>query len=225
MNLSLPVSELQDYLVRQMAHFFPDGQDTKAEVRRAFSQALERQEYCFSHISVPGYTKDGAPYFSHMHSDQYSSFLYYLANSLWKMGGDERVCSKLVVLNRALHGCWMSYKGGLPDIFVLVHPVGTVLGNASYGDYLVVLQNVTVNTARDEDGGAAPHLGRRLILFAGAKIIGNQTVGDNVTIGVDAVVHKRQIPSNTLVYRDEMGQIRMKSHTERPYFYDYFKKE
>ena len=60
-------------------------------------------------------------------------------------------------------------------------------GKCGYEDYLIVLQNVTVNTGGDEP----PHLGKRLILFAGAKIIGNQPVGDNVTIGVDAVVHKK----------------------------------
>ena len=42
---------------------------------------------------------------------------------------------------------WCSYKNNLPDIFVFMHHVGTVLGNANYSDYLVALHNVTVNTA------------------------------------------------------------------------------
>ena len=32
----------------------------------------------------------------------------------------------------------------MPDKFLLVHPLGAILGDASYGNYLVVYQNVTV---------------------------------------------------------------------------------
>ena len=225
MYMSLTKRMLQDYIVRQLDMFFPDEISARDAIfHAAFDLALERQEFCLSHISLPGYTRDGSANFSHLYADQYSTFLYYLSNSIWQMHGDERICSKLILLNKMLNGCWFSYKAKLPNIFVLGHPVGTILGNADYEDYLVVFQNVTVNTdyTKTED---APHLGKGLILFAGAKIIGGEPIGDHVTIGVDATVYKQEIPSNTLVYRDRSGTICMKEHGERSYFYDYFKRD
>ena len=90
-----------------------------------------------------------------------------------------------------MNGCWFSYKALLPDIFFLDHPVGTVLGNAKYSDFLVVTQNVTVETNYDEIGNSAPYLGKGLFLSAGAKIIGNKPVGDRVSLGVDTVVFNK----------------------------------
>lgn len=167
--------------------------------------ALERLEFCFKHIVVPGYNKNNMPYFYHLHSDQYCTFLYYLANSLWKLSGNKPLCDKLILLNRSLHGIWISYKGELPAVFLLSHPLGSVLGNASYSDFLVVAQNVTVNTASDAAGNKKPVLGKGLYLSVGAKIIGDQPIGDRVTIGVDTCVYKREIPADHIVYRDENG--------------------
>ncbi len=50
----------------------------------------------------------------------------------------------------------MTYKCKLPKIFVFYHAVGSVIGNADYSDYLVVFQNVTINTALDQNGETAP---------------------------------------------------------------------
>lgn len=170
--------------------------------------ALERVEYCFSCIKLKGYQKEGQAYFYHLHSDQYSQFLYYLANSIWTLQGDSSVCDKLILLKRSLHGIWFSYKGSLPDVFLLCHPVGTVLGNAVYSDYMVVLQNVTVNTGAEKDGEVVPpHLGKGLFLSAGAKIIGREPIGDYVTIGVDTCVHDKKLENNTLIYRASDGRV------------------
>lgn len=71
--------------------------------------------------------------------DQYSVFLYYYANCIWKLDGNMRFADKLILLNRTLSGMWCSYKNNLPDIFIFMHSVGTVLGNANYSDYLILL--------------------------------------------------------------------------------------
>ena len=177
MEISICKEDLQYYVAKQLEYKFPDRKshlDFKDIInKRAFEEALERIEYCHKHIKVRGYAieKDGVKYtfFNHLNSDQYSQFLYFFSNSLWKKGGDPDICSKLILLNRDLSGCWFSYKAKLPDIFLLCHPVGSVLGNrnVAYSDYLVVLQNVTIN------GNDVPlKLGKYLFLGAGAKIIG-----------------------------------------------------
>lgn len=92
----------------------------------------------------------------------------------------------------------------------MAHPVGTIIGNAVYSDFLVIFQNVTINTDQKEDGSPAPELGKGLFLGAGAKIIGNKPVGDCVSIGVDAVVYNREIPDNSVVIKNEQGVVEVK---------------
>ena len=100
-----------------------------------------------------------------------------------------------------------SFKAGLPDIFLFGHPVGTIIGNASYSDFLVVFQNVTINTGTESGNGEALKMGKGLFLGAGAKIIGNSPIGDRVSIGVDAVVNQRRIEDDSVVLRNEQGEI------------------
>ena len=216
MQLSIPADELKAYLARQLDHFFPDGYRLEgADVDRAFELGLQRLEYCFSHISFPAYNDGKQTYFSYMHSDQYAQFLYFFSNSLWKDSQNRVLCDKLIGLNKALNGMFFSYKGKLPDIFFLAHPVGTILGNADYHNFMVVFQNVTVNTAEGPNGETAPSIGQGLFLGAGAKVIGNKRIGNGVSIGVDAVVYDQEIPDDMVVTRREDGSVRIEKRKKK----------
>lgn len=216
MQLSLERRELLRYIGCQLDHFFPDKYKLQGkDVETAFDLGLERLENCFKYITFPAYcNQKDQTFFSHMHSDQYSQFLYYFANSLWDLSENKPLCDKLIFLNKTLNGMFFSYKGKLPDVFFLAHPVGTILGNASYDNFLVVFQNVTVNTDIAEDGTAAPKLGKGLFLGAGAKIIGNKPIGNGVSIGVDALVYDQEIPDNKVVIRAENGNIIVKDRNK-----------
>lgn len=213
MELSISQEDLKEYVRRQLAAFLPDSYDfVGGDVDTAFALALERTEYCFEKITLRGYTvaAGGGRWqakFSHLHSDQYSQFLYYLSNSLWRTSENMVLCSKLINLNKILNGMFYSFKGGLPDIFLLGHPVGTIIGNACYSDFLVILQNVTVNTGTESGTGRDLKLGKGLFLGAGAKIIGNSPIGDRVSIGVDAVVNQQAIPADSVVLRNDRGEV------------------
>jgi len=204
MILSLSSGELKDYVRAQANHFFPDKYDfSGADVDAALQTALFRTENCFSHISHPGYHDPaGNVTFSHLHSDQYASFLYFFGNSLWQHSQNKVLCDKLLLLNRTLFTLFISYKCQMPEHFFLGHAYGTILGNAKYNDYLAVFQGVTVNTASDEDGNPAPELGRGVFLGAHAKVIGNKPIGDRVSIGVDVTVYNKEIPDDSVVIRD-----------------------
>lgn len=204
MILSLPKKELLTYIDRQGSHLFPDDiRIAGTDVEEAFSTALDRLENSIQAVTLPGYhDRQGNATFSHMHGDQYAQFLYFLGNSLWNLSQNRPVCDKLLSMNRALFSFFLSYKCKMPEHFVLGHPIGTILGNADYGDYLVVFQGVTVNTDADEKGNPAPHLGKGVFLGAHARIIGNRTVGNHVSIGVGAMVYQQDIPDDSVVYYD-----------------------
>lgn len=227
MILSLDKDELQNYLIWQIDYRFPDRKSHfdfhDHMIAKAFDEGLERTENCFNHISIRGYEKDGECYFNHLHMDQYSQFLYFFSNSLWKLTDNQELCSKLILLNRDMSGCWFSYKADFPDIFALVHPVGTVIGhvNVEFSDYLMILQNVTINSLPD----TTLKLGKGLLLAAGAKIIGGGYIGDRVSIGAGTTVKNPNVPDDYIVYRDDVtGAIVQKPNNKTNCFVqDYFK--
>lgn len=199
MHLSLPKAAFKRYVRDQLAHFFPDGVDLEGnDVDAAFDLALDRAEFCFRHIAMRGYTVDGQANFSHLHSDQYCQFLYLLGNSLWQVSQNKPLCDKLTLLNRSLHGIFLSYKLNLPKIMHLEHAIGSVLGHANYSDFLVVLHNVTVNSQ-------SPTIERGVMLGAGAMVLGNKTIGARSSIGANSVVFNRDIPPDSIVYTDADG--------------------
>lgn len=212
MVLTLEKKELRNYLEKQLEIFFPDGLTEKyykgTDIDKALEAALERLEYCFKHIKRVAYSDEkGQTFFSHLHADQYAQFLYYFMNSLWKESENKIICDKVLQLNKCLNNFFVSYKCSMPDIFFLGHPIGTILGNAVYSDYLVVFQNVTINTGDKE---MTPKLGKGLALMSGAQIIGDEPIGDWVTVGVDAVVYKQVIPKNKTVIRNIEGKIEIR---------------
>ena len=217
MILTLPKNELKYYLGKQLENFFPDGLTEKyykgRDIDIALDLALQRTENCFKHINNAAYSDEkGQTYFSHLHSDQYSQFLYFFMNSLWQESENKNICDKIILLNRTLNSIFVSYKCALPDIFFFGHPVGTILGNAKYSDYLYVSQNVTVNTGEGGKKSLIPELGKGLFLAPGAKIISDEKIGDRVALGVDAVVYKQEIGDDKLVIREETGNIVIKEN-------------
>lgn len=221
MILSLQTEELYEYLKRQLDAFFYDKYKFQGEdIRIAINLALERLEFCFSHITLPNYnTEYGDVLFNHLHGDQYAQFLYYFSNSLWKLSQNKPICDKIIQLNKLLNGVFITYNAGLPDIFAWVHPIGTVLGNAEYSDYFVCNQECCVGTRlnRGKDG-KTPKLGKGLFLGAGSKIIDYQeAIGDRVMIGAGTTLFKGPISDDSLVFRDRNGALRIMAHSKENY--------
>lgn len=183
------------YTCSQISALFPTGKSVSPrELDRDVSPALDRLEFCFRRIAHPSYCDNGEARFDVLNSDQYCHFLYFLANTVHARGGPESLCQRLFCLNKALHGFNCMYDTQLPSVFWIIHAVGTVLGKASYGSHLVVRQNCTVGAL----GGHYPVIADRVVLSAGASIIGRCDIGRNVMIGPGCCVLNQKIPPNTL---------------------------
>ena len=180
-NTSITSTDLKKYIETQIFHLMPDGIFTNGMIKDDDIQiALNKCENCFKHIINGAYSdENGNTFFSHLHADQYAMFLEFLANYIWKEREEKIVCDHLMYLNRILHGFMMSYKCHLPDIWWLGHPVGAVIGNAEYSDYLYISQNSTINTGPlAEDGSCTPKIGKYFSMGAGAMLY-NTALEDN----------------------------------------------
>ena len=73
------------------------------------------------------------------HADEYASFLFFLSSQAWRDGNSE-LAELAYLLNRRLNNFDCFYTRQMPDVFHLEHPVGSIIGQAKSGEYLVVYQ-------------------------------------------------------------------------------------
>ena len=79
------------------------------------------------------------------------------------------------------------------------HGMGVVFGEtAVVGNYTLIYQGVTLGGTGKEIGKRHPTLGENVVVGAGAKILGNITIGAHVRIGANSVV-LRDVPSDCTV--------------------------
>lgn len=103
-----------------------------------------------------------------------------LSTWLWGKGRLCRIVS--VIYKRKINvrfSCFLSPQAQIGEGLKLPHPVGIVIGDG-----------VTIGAGRVGEGvnGLYPKIGNDVIIYAGAKVIGNINIGDGAVIGANAVV-------------------------------------
>jgi serine O-acetyltransferase len=83
--------------------------------------------------------------------------------------------------------------------FFIDHGMGVVIGETTeIGENVTLYQGVTLGGTGIERGKRHPTLGDRVIVGAGAKVLGNIRIGSNVKIGAGSVV-VHPVPENCTV--------------------------
>jgi serine O-acetyltransferase len=210
-------ADLLRYVVWQLEHFFPDGKNADAIniLRPYMDVALDRLAHCIG--AIRSWKQDE---FDHLHSSQYTTFLYYLSNTIWKATGNDSLCAKLFGLNKALNGIDLFYEIEMPPVFFIGHSVGIVFANATYGNYLVVYQNSTVG----KNHGIAPVLGEGVIMYPNTAIIGCCEVGDGTVLSQGVSLINAHTPGHCTVYAGQAGTVVCKP-TSRNILVDIFREK
>ena len=82
--------------------------------------------------------------------------------------------------------------------FVIDHGVGVVIGEtAVIGDDVLIYHGVTLGGKTLDPVKRHPTVGDRVIIGAGAKLIGNISIGNDCRVGANAVVTK-DMPAGTV---------------------------
>ncbi|MGQ0512027.1 MAG: hypothetical protein ACT4P9_15610 [Betaproteobacteria bacterium] len=154
---------LAEYLERQLAHFFPDGRETLAGLKRHVDEALARLETCINGVRVwePGR-------FDPLHTEQNTVFLYYLANTVWRRERDAALATRVYYLNKSLNAFNCYYEVELPEVFFVGHSLGIVLSRARYARHFAVYQNSTVGW----NAGAGPEFEEGVVMFPNTFVLG-----------------------------------------------------
>jgi len=88
----------------------------------------------------------------------------------------------------------------LPDSTILPHPVGIVISpTAEIGENVRIYQNVTIGWTLGDENETAAKIEDDVIIYAGATIIGDITIGEGAVVGANAVVLDDVEPGSTVV--------------------------
>ena len=121
-----------------------------------------------------------------------------ISHWLWNRGA--RVAARVFAeLTRILTGVEIHPGAILGSGLFIDHATGVVIGEtAGVGDDVTIYHGVTLGGSGNDTGKRHPTIGDRVIIGAGAKVLGAIKIGDDSRIGANAVVVK-EVPSSSVV--------------------------
>jgi serine O-acetyltransferase len=123
---------------------------------------------------------------------------HLVSHWLWERGAKVAARS-LGEITRILTGVDIHPGAILGTGLFIDHATGVVIGEtAEVGDDVTIYHGVTLGGTGADTGKRHPTIGDRVIIGAGAKILGAIKVGDDSRIGANAVVVK-DVPSSSVV--------------------------
>ncbi len=133
-----------------------------------------------------------------------------LSHRLWSSG--HRLAGRVVsAAVRVLTGVDIHPEARIGPGLFIDHATGVVIGQtAEIGADVTIYQGVTLGGTSLERGKRHPTVGDRVVIGAGAKVLGPVTVGDDSRIGANAVV-VRDVPRDSVVV-GVPGQVIARSH-------------
>ncbi|GIW10794.1 MAG: hypothetical protein KatS3mg061_1851 [Dehalococcoidia bacterium] len=157
-------------------------------IKRDIQAALERDPAARSALEVvlayPGF-----------HARQ----IHRLAHALWR----RRIplLPRLIShLGRALTGIEIHPGAQIGEGLFIDHGMGVVIGEtAVIGDDCTLYQGVTLGGVSTRRTKRHPTLGNRVVVGAGAKLLGSIEIGDDVKVGAGSVVVQSVPPNATVV--------------------------
>src|SRR3974390_749289 len=133
-----------------------------------------------------------------LYSGLHALWWYRIHHWLWKHGW-LFLARALSQFARWISGVEIHPGATIGRRFFIDHGMGVVIGEtAEVGDDVTLYQGVTLGGTSLSKGKRHPTIRDRVVIGAGAKVLGNITVGENCRIGAGSVV-LRDVPANSTV--------------------------
>lgn len=125
-----------------------------------------------------------------------AAVLYRLERALFLDDPGNPLLGHLAALMRIRTGIELYYSTDIGPGLNVQHGTGIIVGPRNrVGRNFMIHQCVTIGQQRAWSPDESVTIGDDVILFAGAKVFGNITIGDNVWVGANAVVVKDLEPN------------------------------
>jgi len=193
LTLSHDRKQIKHYLEKLLSNNFIF--ENKCCIPQGFlERSFDRIEYSFERINKKYYQDNNIPNFNLQNSDHLAAFFYFLSRESYENSRQE-LAEQFFILNKNFNSLDLFYEVKLPDVFLFVHPVGSVIGAAEFQDYLCIYQNVTIGANLDNQ---YPIFRGENILFSGSSVLGNSDVGKNSILGSKAFIIDTVVQSNSI---------------------------
>ncbi|XCP85360.1 hypothetical protein ABXS75_00680 [Roseburia hominis] len=190
--------EIFELVNHQISNFWLSG-GVPEEAYSSLKKALIRTEYNFSHRKGSIFQSDGQAAFHVTHSAQYAVFLCTYANQLY-LDEYQDAADNVYYLNKIMNSVDWFYAVQFPSIWSAEHPLGSVVGRATIGEYLFLYQGTTIGGNRKNGKLSYPTLGDSILMYANSKILGDSHIGSNVIVSANAYLLNESIPDNCIVF-------------------------
>ena len=136
-------------------------------------------------------------------------FFHRIAHALYTVG--LYFIARLVAdISRTITGIEIHPGAKIGKRLVIDHGVGCVIGETSViGDDCIIFHGVTLGGLKFDPVKRHPTVGNKVLIGAGAKVLGPINVGDNSKIGANAVVVK-DVPEGATIVAPLSVQMPMK---------------
>jgi serine O-acetyltransferase len=132
------------------------------------------------------------------YSGLHAIICYRLTHALWKLGFP-LLPRWLSQFGKFVTGIEIHPGATIGESLFIDHGMGVVIGETTViGNNVTLYQGVTLGGTGKEKGKRHPTLGDDIVVGAGAKVLGNISIGGNSYIGANAVVIK-DVPANSTV--------------------------
>ena len=127
--------------------------------------------------------------------------LHRISHRLWKSRFSLKFLARVLSqIGRVLTGIEIHPGARIGNGVFIDHGMGVVIGETTeIGENCLLYQGVTLGGTGKEGGKRHPTLENNVIVGAGAKVLGNITIGSNTRIGAGSVVVKSVEQSCTVV--------------------------
>ena len=135
-----------------------------------------------------------------VYSGLHAIWFHRLSHRLWNAGGVGRTAGRVLSqFARFLTGIEIHPGATIGRRFFIDHGMGVVIGEtAEIGDDCMIYHGVTLGGVSLKQVKRHPTLGDRVTVGTGAKILGPVEIGDDSSVGANAVVVK-SAPANSIV--------------------------
>lgn len=133
-----------------------------------------------------------------VYSGVHAVWSHRIAHALWQRDALRGAARLLSQVSKTLTGIEIHPGATIGRRLFIDHGTGVVIGEtAEIGDDVLMYQGVTLGGRALLQTKRHPTIGNRVMLGAGAKILGPVTVGDDSAVGANAVV-VRDVPARSV---------------------------
>lgn len=188
--------ELIQLVNRQINNFWTV--DISKDIEYVMDMTLTRLQQDFLSVNNKYINSDDDQLLRPTHSVSWSIFLYFLSHELYKCKKES--AEYVYYLNKIMHSNDWFYAADIPTHFWAEHPLGSVLGRAQYGDFLMIYQGCTIGGNQKGSELYYPKLGHHFMMFANSTILGDSKVGNWVILSAGTYIKDEVIPDNCIVF-------------------------